>query len=270
MFRSDSHLNISDEDMKMWKEYRRSDFEHEYLGARYVSVKDLVAGPIKADLRVPESELSDAYREKLTEAITRAAGTMGGFADAVEGAKAAMTAMATATSHAGPVTAKELLDKMTEAKKSIAAATSPGPADPTGWKLTSMRVLNKDYPEYVRIRGGDANTQLKQALGAMSYLEAEAADSTGALNREAASRMRDEVLARWDQEEHKNMVAFLKKGGVSEQMRVLGKVSAVVAAVTATLDAHAPKWPFTPAPDEAEQSLNEAIAHLTNPAAGSW
>ena len=161
------------------------------------------------------------------------------------------------------VSTSDLLKKIASAKAELAAAT--GTTDTTGWKMTSVRWLKENHPEYVR-GGKGAHNMLAKALAAMSYCEAEAMRDDGAHDVWNAAEMRTQLLDSWDADRHANMRDFLLRGGLAARKVMLGK---------------GPKDPPShqdqecspqkKAPAHAvEQNLDEVVRELGNSTLGSW
>ncbi len=154
----------------------------------------------------------------------------------------------------------DLLKKIASAKTGLAAA-----ADTTGWKMTSVRWLKENHPEYVR-GGKGAHNMLAKALAAMSYCEAEAMRDDGAHDVRNAAEMRTQLLDSWDADRHANMRDFLLRGGLAARKVMLGK------------DLKDPpshqdqeRSPQKKAPAHAvEQNLDEVVRELGNSTLGSW
>lgn len=113
-------------------------------------------------------------------------------------------------------------------------------SDPTGWKLTSVRWIEQNRPEYFRpVRNASAHEQLSLALAAMSWKEADAASEEirawvkagGTLSQtvpvkpEVAALMRAEQLTAWSKEQHEEMVRFLKEGGYAGQVERMRSIA---------------------------------------------
>lgn len=145
------------------------------------------------------------------------------------------------------------LDKLKTAEEKHVEARDADAGDPTGWKMTSVRWLKENHPEFVV--PGAAHAALTIALSRMSYCEAETA------NRTAAIAMRDTLLGAWDRYEHDRMVRYLKLGGFSACMAELGKSSAPKARIPDPIVR-------TSAPPP--QTLDDVVRELGNPTAGSW
>lgn len=161
------------------------------------------------------------------------------------------------------VSTSDLLKKIASAKAELAAATDT--TDTTGWKMTSVRWLKENHPEYVR-GGKGAHNMLAKALAAMSYCEAEAMRADGAHDSRAAAEMRTQLLDSWDADRHANMRDFLLRGGLAARKVMLGK------------DLKDPPShqdqecsPKKKAPAHAvEQNLDEVVRELGNSTLGSW
>lgn len=113
-------------------------------------------------------------------------------------------------------------------------------SDPTGWKLTSVRWIEQNHPEYYRARrNATAHEQLSRALAAMSWKEADAASEEirawvkagGTVPQkvpvkpEIAMVMRAEQLTAWGKEQHEEMVRFLKDGGYAVQVERMRSIA---------------------------------------------
>ena len=152
------------------------------------------------------------------------------------------------------------LDKLKATMEKHVEARDADAGDPTGWKMTSVRWLRENHPEFVAL--SVAHATLKLALSRMSYCEAETASDDGAVNRTAAYAMRDKLLGVWDRDEHDRMVQFLKFGGFSARMAALGKGEK--AKVLLMPD------PIVRTSTPPPQTLDDVVRELGNPTAGSW
>lgn len=168
---------------------------------------------------------------------------------------------------AGPaVTASDMLKEIEKTKAEILGMTGAGAGDPTGWKMTSVRWLKENHPEYVRA-GKNADNVLTKALAAMSYCEAEAMRRDGAHDPRAAAEMRAQLLDSWDSDRHQNMRDFLLHGGLASRKVALGKDLKDPPGYQ--YQERSPRKTATAAV-AVEQNLDEVVRELGNPTTGSW
>jgi hypothetical protein len=250
------------------------------------SIKDYIRGePVRRFVSEEEvvkpftPAFTPADLDTLRRAATAAGESIREMADSMKRAGLAMahspyTGTAGAATTETPISTAELLKKMKDATIKI-EDDSVAVGDPSGWKLTSARWLAQNHPEFSGFRGGGAHDKLARALAAMSYLDAEAALHDGTLQPKEARALRDQKLAAWGGDEHAAMVAFLRDGGFSERMKALGKVEKALEVEgqkgKIIVNTSAPDLIIDPeAPQTPEQDLDEAVAHLANPARGSW
>lgn len=149
--------------------------------------------------------------------------------------------------------------KAIEEKKEHTAPEPVFTGDPNGWKMTSVRWLRENYPEFDS--AGNAHVVLSTALSRMSYGEAETARPDGSIDRTAAITLRGKLLSTWDREEHDGMVCYLKLGGFSARMLALGKGNKPKARIPD---------PIVRTSTPPAQSLDDVVRELANPTAGSW
>lgn len=109
-------------------------------------------------------------------------------------------------------------------------------ADPTGWKMTSVRWLNENERYYVEGVQKSAHEMLERAMRRMNYLAADAEalmrsepdkwasgpEAYAVQLNKLQGRLIDSVLSAWDAQEHARMLAFIAEGGLESRRRALG------------------------------------------------
>lgn len=104
----------------------------------------------------------------------------------------------------------------------IPVTMSTSTADPSGWKMTTVRWLSTHYPEYGGPVNKTAHERLMVAMRRMSYMTAEAqaevrrlgptlAGLTTVINEE--QRLRGGLLKAWGEQQHTDLQGFLAAGG---------------------------------------------------------
>lgn len=254
-------------------EVRRDVFEREYM----------------ADFRVRDAlpSAAGAFKGAADAFITAGDALKRSFGGITTGSFTAGTGKTYTGDDPGPITMKEVeaamdrlrkrherdRDRELTLRKSIMAISEKieDTSDPTGWKMTSVRWITENHPEYMVRRGVAAHDKLRGALASMGYCEAEASTSDGAMRKDVAIGMRGDLLKKWDQAEHDAMVAYLAKGGLSARIKEL-RPEVTLDALLDRASKSKPAWPMAMEATKPyiEQDLDQVVEELSNPTNGSW